>query len=57
MIPGIHPTMVSSVTNKIDPHPLSKTAKGGKMMQRITFPRLMTKLFNYVLLFFPFICT
>ena len=30
--PGIQPKQVKINTNKIDPHPLSITAKGGKMI-------------------------
>ena len=38
-VPGIHPKRVRRIINKIAPHPLSKTAKGGKIkqsMMRIT---------------------
>ena len=34
--PGIHPKHVNIKTIMIEPHPLSITAKGGKMMQRST---------------------
>lgn len=34
--PGIQPKHVSKVTRTIDPHPLSKTASGGKMIANIT---------------------
>ncbi len=34
--PGIQPAMVSKRTISTEPHPLSKTAKGGKMMDRRT---------------------
>ncbi len=40
-MPGIQPAMVKIVTKSIDPHPLFKTAKGGKMMHKITFPILI----------------
>jgi hypothetical protein len=34
--PGIHPAIVRRSTIKTDPHPLSTTAKGGKMIQSKT---------------------
>ena len=34
--PGTHPANVSRNTIITDPHPLSITANGGKMMERIT---------------------
>jgi len=34
--PGTHPTKVNMTVINIDPHPLSKTASGGKMTHRIT---------------------
>lgn len=39
--PGTHPAMVRSTTNKMDPHPLSYTANGGKMTHKIALPKLM----------------
>ena len=39
MAPGTHPHAVRSETITIDPHPLSSTARGGKMMQRRTRPQ------------------
>lgn len=39
--PGTHPTMVRMVVMTIDPHPLSSTAKGGKITHRITRQILM----------------
>lgn len=44
--PGTQPARVKSVTIKIDPHPLSKTAKGGKKIDRSTRPKPMTKYFK-----------
>ena len=34
--PGIHPNKVSRLTMTKDPHPLSNTASGGKMIQATT---------------------
>lgn len=34
--PGIHPKSVSIKTISTEPHPLSMTARGGKMMERMT---------------------
>ncbi len=34
--PGIQPRSVRIRTNRIEPHPLSITASGGKMIHRIT---------------------
>lgn len=36
MTPGIHPAKVSNVTIRMEPQPLSKTAKGGRMMANRT---------------------
>jgi hypothetical protein len=36
--PGTHPARVSSETMMMEPHPLSKTARGGRMMHRMTLP-------------------
>ncbi|KUF45492.1 hypothetical protein AV926_00360 [Myroides marinus] len=46
--PGIHPQSVNIHTNNIDPHPLSKTVKGGKIIAKSTRPKLMTKYFYIV---------
>ena len=35
--PGTHPQQVSIKTIVIDPHPLSKTARGGKIIARKTW--------------------
>lgn len=34
--PGIHPTKVRMNTMSTEPQPLSRTASGGKMMERMT---------------------
>ena len=34
--PGTHPHRVSTITIRMDPQPLSMTAKGGKMIHRST---------------------
>jgi hypothetical protein len=34
--PGIHPANVSKTTISTEPHPLSKTANGGKIIDNIT---------------------
>jgi hypothetical protein len=34
--PGTHPHIVSNKVMMIDPHPLSRTANGGKRIARIT---------------------
>lgn len=36
MTPGIHPARVRISTMSTEPHPLSMTAKGGKMTERMT---------------------
>lgn len=36
--PGTHPAIVRSTTNKMDPHPLSYTASGGKITHKIALP-------------------
>jgi hypothetical protein len=41
--PGIHPKQVKIKTITIDPHPLSITAKGGKIMQSITLKQPIIK--------------
>ncbi len=40
-MPGIHPNNVRINTNKTDPHPLSITDKGGKIIARKTRNRLI----------------
>jgi len=39
--PGIHPHNVNRQMITMDPHPLSRTAKGGKITDRITLNKLM----------------
>jgi len=39
--PGIHPQQVSIVTISTDPHPLSSTASGGKIIDNITLKQLI----------------
>jgi hypothetical protein len=39
--PGIHPHIVKIRTIKIDPHPLSSTAKGGNKIERRTLQKLI----------------
>jgi len=39
--PGTHPANVSKNTIMIDPHPLSKTAKGGRKMANKTLQKLI----------------
>lgn len=39
--PGIHPKKVRIVTIKMEPQPLSKTAKGGNKIDKITLPTLI----------------
>lgn len=43
--PGTHPASVSKVTISIEPHPLSMTAKGGKMIDNITLQTDIISLF------------
>jgi len=45
--PGIHPHKVNINTIITDPQPLSNTAKGGKMIDRITLQILMIQNYNY----------
>ena len=40
IIPGTHPHNVKIKTIKIDPHPLSKTEKGGNKIDKITLQKL-----------------
>jgi len=39
--PGIHPQIVNKHIITIDPHPLSKTARGGNKIDKITLNKLM----------------
>ncbi len=39
MTPGTHPAKVRMKTMRTDPHPRSMTARGGKMMERMTRKR------------------
>jgi hypothetical protein len=48
MTPGTQPTKVNKVTITIEPHPLSITAKGGKITHKIT----LIKLTKHLLLIF-----
>ena len=41
--PGIHPQSHKIKTIKIDPQPLSKTAKGGHKIERSTLQKLIIK--------------
>lgn len=41
MTPGIHPQIVSNKTINTDPHPLSKTERGGKTIANKTLQKLM----------------
>jgi hypothetical protein len=43
--PGIQPRIVRMKTKRIEPHPLSITARGGKMMHRITFQKVILLVF------------
>ena len=42
--PGAHPTSVKSATITIEPHPLSKTAKGGNNIQNINREMLIIQI-------------
>jgi len=44
--PGTHPAKVNKKTIIIDPHPLSRTAKGGKSIDKSTRQKLKTRSFN-----------
>jgi hypothetical protein len=46
IVPGTHPQSVKIKTIRIDPQPLSKTAKGGKRIDNTTRKILMTKKMN-----------
>lgn len=48
MTPGIQAQIVSNVTIKIDPHPRSSTANGGKIMQRMTLMTDIVNVFMYI---------
>ena len=39
MHPGIQPAQVKISVNKTAPHPLSKTASGGKIIHKIALPQ------------------
>lgn len=41
MAPGIHPRQERINTIRKEPHPLSTTANGGKIMHKMTLPRLI----------------
>jgi len=43
MTPGIHPKRVRISTIRIEPQPLSYTAKGGKRIDKITLHTLIKK--------------
>ena len=45
MTPGIQPQIHSIKTIKIDPQPLSKTANGGKIIERRTLQKLISKMY------------
>jgi hypothetical protein len=49
MTPGTHPTKVRMVVIRIDPHPLSSTAKGGNNTHNRTLQILMIFSFLYIL--------
>ena len=44
--PGIHPKQVRISTIRIEPQPLSKTAKGGKMIDKSTLQSDIYSLFK-----------
>lgn len=44
--PGIQPKQVNIKTIKIEPHPLSSTASGGKIIESITLQILMFNFFS-----------
>ena len=46
MTPGIHPHIVKIRTIKIDPHPLSSTAKGGNKIERRTLQILIGAIYK-----------
>lgn len=49
MTPGIQPQQVRIKMIKMDPQPLSKTARGGNKMERITLNKLMVVvMFNII---------
>lgn len=46
--PGTQPKEVKINTIKIEPHPLSRTAKGGMMIDNRTRQKLILELFNFL---------
>ncbi|GHC48746.1 hypothetical protein SAMN05421855_101171 [Ulvibacter litoralis] len=46
MTPGIHPQIVKIKTITIDPHPLSKTAKGGNKIESNTLQILIVQIYK-----------
>jgi len=44
--PGTHPHKVKIKTIKTEPHPLSKTEKGGKIIDNKTLQKLKLQIFN-----------
>jgi hypothetical protein len=44
--PGTHPANVRRNTIIIEPHPLSRTAKGGKSIDKSTRQKLKIRFFN-----------
>jgi hypothetical protein len=44
--PGTHPHKVKIKTIRIEPHPLSKTEKGGKIIDNKTLQKLKLQIFN-----------
>ncbi len=53
--PGIQPASVNKKVIIMDPHPLSMTAKGGKIITKITRKQLI-EIYFWVKLFCIFIC-
>jgi hypothetical protein len=45
--PGIHPQTVKINTIKIEPQPLSITAKGGNKIESNTLQKLIIQIYNY----------
>lgn len=50
MTPGIHPHNVKIKTIKIEPQPLSRTEKGGKIIDNKTLQKLKLFLFKQIYL-------
>tara|TARA_B100000768_G_scaffold88157_1_gene82772 strand:- start:2337 stop:2486 length:150 start_codon:yes stop_codon:yes gene_type:complete len=46
MTPGTQPHKVKIKTIAIEPHPLSKTEKGGNKIDKITLQKLKNKIFK-----------